>query len=55
MGKLRFYVAADNLLTFTKYDGYNPEVGNDGLATKGLDMGTYPIAIQMRGGIQLDF
>lgn len=55
LGKLRFYVAADNLLTFTKYDGYNPEVGNDGLATKGLDMGTYPIAIQMRGGIQLDF
>ena len=55
LGKLRFYVAADNLLTFTKYDGYNPEVGNDGLATKGLDMCTYPIAIQMRGGIQLDF
>lgn len=53
--KLRFYLAGDNLLTFTKYDGYNPEVGGNGLSTKGLDMGNYPIAIQMRGGLQLDF
>ncbi len=55
LNKLRFYVAADNLLTFTKYDGYNPEMGNDGLSTKGLDMGNYPIAIQIRGGIQIEF
>ena len=53
--KLRFYLAADNLLTLTKYDGYDPEVGNDGLSTRGLDMGTYPIAVQMRGGIQIEF
>ncbi|WP_101260425.1 SusC/RagA family TonB-linked outer membrane protein [Labilibaculum filiforme] len=53
--KLRFYVAADNPLTFTEYTGYDPEVGNDGLATRGLDKGNYPISSQYRVGIQLDF
>ncbi len=53
--KLRVYVAGDNLLTFTKYDGYDPEVGNNGLSTRGLDNGNYPISSQIRGGIQLNF
>ncbi len=55
LNKVRFYLAADNLFTFTKYDGYDPEVGNDGLATRGLDSGNYPISAQVRAGIQLDF
>lgn len=55
INRLRVYVAADNPLTFTKYTGYDPEVGNDGLATRGLDKGSYPISSQYRAGIQLDF
>ncbi|MFI3288538.1 MAG: TonB-dependent receptor [Rikenellaceae bacterium] len=55
LSKLRVYVAADNILTFTAYRGYDPEVGNDGLSTRGLDSANYPISAQMRGGIQLDF
>ncbi|GAF02767.1 hypothetical protein [Saccharicrinis fermentans] len=55
VSKLRFYVAADNPLTLTKYSGYDPEVGNDGLATRGLDKGNYPISSQYRVGVQLDF
>ncbi|WP_096427422.1 SusC/RagA family TonB-linked outer membrane protein [Labilibaculum antarcticum] len=55
VSKLRFYIAADNPLTLTKYTGYDPEVGNDGLATRGLDKGNYPISSQYRAGIQLDF
>lgn len=55
LGKCRFYIAADNLLTLTKYDGYDPEVGSNGLSRRGLDFGTYPISIQMRGGFQLNF
>nr|WP_320120706.1 TonB-dependent receptor [uncultured Marinifilum sp.] len=55
INKLRFYVAADNPLTLTKYTGYDPEVGNDGLATRGLDKGNYPISSQYRVGVQLDF
>lgn len=55
LAKMRFYVAADNILTFTKYDGYDPEVGSNGLSRRGLDFGTYPIAAQLRGGVQIDF
>ncbi|WP_026235747.1 SusC/RagA family TonB-linked outer membrane protein [Echinicola pacifica] len=52
---LRFYVAAQNPFTFTKYDGFDPEVGNDGLNTRGIDKGNYPIAAQYRAGLQFDF
>lgn len=55
ISKLRVYVAADNIWTITKYDGYNPGVGNDGLKTRGVDAGTYPVAAQIRGGVQLNF
>ncbi len=55
IGKLRFYIAADNPLTLTKYQGYDPEVGGNGLATRGLDRGNYPISSQYRAGLQLDF
>ncbi len=55
INKLRFYVAADNLLTLTKYDGYDPEVGNNGLSKRGLDLGNYPISLQIRGGVQFEF
>ncbi|MFT4071244.1 MAG: TonB-dependent receptor [Dysgonamonadaceae bacterium] len=36
--KLRFFASARNLLTLTKYKGYDPEVAN------GIDLGTYPTA-----------
>ena len=55
LNKCRFYLAADNLLTLTKYTGYDPEVGSNGLSKRGLDLGTYPISVQMRGGFQLEF
>lgn len=55
INKFRIYVAADNLLTFTEYTGYDPEVGNSSLARRGLDLGTYPISMQVRGGVQVNF
>ena len=43
--QLRFYVQAQNLMTFTGYTGLDPEVGNaaggDGWAS-GIDLGLYP-------------
>ena len=43
--QLRFYVQAQNLYTFTKYTGLDPEIGNsagaDGWAS-GIDLGLYP-------------
>ncbi|WP_010135249.1 SusC/RagA family TonB-linked outer membrane protein [Ochrovirga pacifica] len=55
VNKLRVYVAAQNALTFTKYTGYDPEVGGNGLSTRGIDKGNYPVTAQVRGGIQLEF
>jgi len=55
LSKLRVYVAADNPLTLTKYQGYDPEVGGNGLATRGLDRGSFPISAQYRVGVQIDF
>lgn len=39
---LRIYVSAQNLFTFTKYTGFDPDIGNDGLFYRGLDYGSYP-------------
>ncbi|REE00169.1 SusC/RagA family TonB-linked outer membrane protein [Marinoscillum furvescens] len=39
---LRLYVSAQNLLTFTKYEGFDPEVGGGGGIAAGIDYGSYP-------------
>lgn len=60
-GKLRAYVQAQNLLTFTKYDGLDPEVGlqNYGSDNRNLDMGVdrglYPVARTFMVGVSLKF
>ena len=61
---LRIYVSAQNLLTFTKYTGLDPEmhisdnVKNEdtkGDVTAGIDWGTYPSAKSYFFGINLNF
>ncbi|HEY4786751.1 MAG TPA: SusC/RagA family TonB-linked outer membrane protein, partial [Bacteroidales bacterium] len=47
---LRVYASGENLLTFTKYKGMDPEVAN-----WGLDVGTYPISRVFSFGLNLDF
>ncbi|MGL4293694.1 MAG: SusC/RagA family TonB-linked outer membrane protein [Bacteroidales bacterium] len=40
---MRLYVTANNLYTFTKYTGFDPEVSTTGSGmTRGLDWGAYP-------------
>lgn len=46
----RVYVNADNLLTITKYTGFDPEVGNFG-----IDGGRYPNARTFSFGLNLNF
>lgn len=55
--KLSVYVTGQNLLTFTKYSGFDPEVNAYGnSATEmGIDYGTYPQAITIITGINLEF
>jgi TonB-dependent starch-binding outer membrane protein SusC len=52
--KIRFYVSAENLLTFTKYSGMEVEVGGDPLNI-GIDHGVYPASRTILGGINLTF
>ena len=53
--KLRIYASAQNLLTFTEYTGYDPEVGSTSEWDKGIDWGGYPISKTYLFGIQLTF
>jgi hypothetical protein len=39
--KLRVFVSAENLLTFTKYWGFDPEISSGGTSL-GVDYGVYP-------------
>ena len=59
MTTARVYVNAQNLLTITKYSGYNPDVvGNNGQAdlyNRGIDQGNYPVARVISGGVQFGF
>lgn len=41
MNNLRVYLSAENLLTFTEYDGFDPEIASGGTSL-GVDRGTYP-------------
>ena len=50
--RLRIYVTAENLLTLTKYTGFDPEVGG---GIFGIDKGQYPQARSFLTGIQLQF
>lgn len=38
----RFYISGQNLLTFTKYSGMDPDIGGNGLTTRGIDSASYP-------------
>jgi hypothetical protein len=53
--KLRFYVASNNIYTFTNYSGYDPEVnafGQNSLLL-GIDYGGYPLSQTYLAGIQI--
>jgi hypothetical protein len=53
---LRFYASAQNLITWTKYTGFDPEVSayNSSL-TPGFDYSVYPRAKTMTFGLNLNF
>jgi len=55
----RIYVSAQNVLTFTKYSGFDPEVGNRQVntssLTNGIDAAVYPQPHAYQVGIQANF
>ena len=54
INRLRLYVSAENLLTFTKYHGFDPEISSGGTSL-GVDYGVYPQARVWRIGFNLEF
>jgi TonB-linked SusC/RagA family outer membrane protein len=62
ISNLRIYLTGRNLLTFTKYPFYDPEIGSFAIGTggsgntsRGIDNGYYPQARTFIMGIQVDF
>lgn len=57
LDNVRFYLSGQNLLTFSSYTGYNPEVsqrpGNS--LSPGEDYGTYPLSKTVTFGVNLSF
>src|SRR5690606_30672906 len=55
--KLQPFISVSNVLTVTKYTGFDPEVnqwGNNG-AVQGIDWGTYPQNRAFVAGLNLEF
>ncbi len=55
--RLRLYVNAQNLYTFTNYSGYDPEIGsfNQDPLRQNIDMGRYPTPRVITFGVDVDF
>jgi len=52
--KLRFYAQVKNLLTLTKYTGYDPEISG-GILNTGVDLGSYPQARTFSVGLVMNY
>ena len=59
LGQLKLYVSAQNLFTFTKYSGMDPEIGYGGGSSygyaQGIDLGYYPSARTFMIGTSIKF
>lgn len=55
ISKLRVYASANNLFTFTKYSGLDPEIGTRGTLEIGIDRGFYPSPRIYNLGINVTF
>jgi hypothetical protein len=55
--KARIYISGQNLVTWTKYSGYDPEVsvGKFGALTPGLDYSAYPTSSTVTFGMEVGF
>ena len=51
---LRFYLSGNNLITLTRYKGFDPDIGG-GTLSAGVDYGFYPQAQTIMGGLNIKF
>jgi TonB-linked SusC/RagA family outer membrane protein len=52
---LRIYVAANNLITLTRYMGFDPDLSSSNALSAGVDYGMYPQARSLMSGLQIKF
>ena len=56
ISRIRPYITLDNMITFTKYSGYDPEMSQYASATNmGIDWGTYPCVKTVLFGVNVEF
>lgn len=53
--KVRIYTSGQNLLTLTKYKGYDPDFISDGLLSRGFEFGSFPNPVTVSFGIEANF
>ena len=53
--KFRVFVAVENLATWTKYHGFDPEISSGSDKSNGVDFGVYPQARTWTVGFNLEF
>lgn len=53
--RLRLFVTAENLFTFTSYDGFDPEIAAGDYFNIGVDKGIYPQSRTISVGANLTF
>lgn len=55
LSQLRIYISGQNMLTFTKYEGFDPEFSASKNTSFGIDMGNYPQYKTFLCGVQVGF
>jgi len=55
LNTLRFYLTAQNPITITNYEGFDPEIGGNNVATRGIDSSRYPISSIYSLGLKVSF
>ncbi len=55
LGGASFFVFGNNLLTWTRYKGYDPEISFPSVLTPGIDVGRYPRKREFGAGLNLTF
>ena len=56
ISRIQPYITLDNMITFTKYSGYDPEMSQYTSATSmGIDWGTYPCVKTVLFGVNVEF
>ncbi len=54
ISRLRIYIQSNNLLTFTNYSGFDPEIGGN-IMSRGKDIGSFPQPRSLNLGVNLTF